>query len=459
MAGLAALLTATLSGCTPPADRPGPPPPRVELDQVAPEVAESLRLLIEEAESLASDGDARGRLGMAYEVRGFHPEATEAYLQAAELAPDQPRWAYLAALEQARLGRPDAAEQTLDRAMEAAPDYVPGYLHRARWAMERGDTVRAAAAFEEVLARQAGHPVAVLGLARIDLGRGEPQAALERLSPLRGTLNHALYHQLLGRAYQELGREAEAVETLAQVQPGVATIGFPDPWHDETLAFKTGFGAELQQARKLAADGRLDEAIERMEALRARRPTDAATLNNLAAAYIEAGGLDRASRLLDEALRHHPDYFPFYLNRAVVERARGDAAAALATLDRAIALNPTLAHAHRQRGDLLVSMRKLSEAREAYNVALLYDVTDPELFFRAAVAAQAEQDFVAAEPLVQRAIGLNPGLGNAHLLLASLRIEQGSLAQATDDLDRAAAAGAPARAVESLRRRIATSSR
>jgi putative thioredoxin len=71
-------------------------------------------------------------------------------------------------------GEPAAApldEQGTAAGTASADGYREPELAEAQEAMERGDLDAAAAAFERMLATQPGHPVATVGLARVDLFR------------------------------------------------------------------------------------------------------------------------------------------------------------------------------------------------------------------------------------------------------------------------------------------------
>jgi putative thioredoxin len=66
---------------------------------------------------------------------------------------------------------PDAAEGDLPVGEPADGGYLDPELAEAQQAMESGDLDGAAAAFERLLARDPGHPVATLGLAQVNLFR------------------------------------------------------------------------------------------------------------------------------------------------------------------------------------------------------------------------------------------------------------------------------------------------
>ena len=159
----------------------------------------------------------------------------------------------------------------------------------------------------------------------------------------------------------------------------------PDPWHDEKAPYRAGFGAGLVRAEELLGRGRIPEAIELLESLRARRPSDVTTLNNLSVAYRQVGRAAEAMEVLESGLASHPDYFPFHLNLATGYHAAGDLDRALEHLDRALEINPRLGRAYEQKGAYLVQAGRLREALEAFDTALTYDARGPRVFLSAGI--------------------------------------------------------------------------
>ncbi|MGB3392782.1 MAG: tetratricopeptide repeat protein, partial [Stenotrophomonas sp.] len=82
-------------------------------------------------------GDAAGQpallqeLGLRYTLLGLHHEAEQCYAQARALQPDDPPGLYNHATALIALGRLDAAEATLDRVIELAPQDADAWYNRA----------------------------------------------------------------------------------------------------------------------------------------------------------------------------------------------------------------------------------------------------------------------------------------------------------------------------------------
>ena len=149
------------------------------------------------------------------------------------------------------------------------------------------------------------------------------------------------------------------------------------------------FYRDLIRGRRLLDSGRGDEAVayfERFLADLERWPVmrqmlwlswsiytpsaEAMTLNNLGAAWIQVGRMDRARKALDAALSHDPLYpFP-HQNLAIIHAVNGDRDAAAAALKSCHelghageSLDAVLAHADGLRASLKAHDRKTRRSR------------------------------------------------------------------------------------------------
>lgn len=197
-------------------------------------------------------------------------------------------------------------------------------------------------------------------LALTQLGRFAD--ALTRLEVARATVEAS--QQLLAvRAVvrQELGRTDEALADYADAFAG----GLADPGaelrYSELLhangdragarsfleaRIAAGGGVEIrrQHARLLRLDGEAPASIAELTALLEQSPTDVATLFELAESQAAAADPAAVVRTCDRILASTPDAYAYYLKaRAQVEQ--GDAAAAKASLEAALAIQPDAAGA------------------------------------------------------------------------------------------------------------------
>ena len=430
-------------------------PVEVGLEGADPDVAASIRELIEEARAEPADAGARGRLGMAYEVATFNFAALKSYEQAERLDPQQPRWPYYRAMLESVTGQPEAAVETMGRAIALDASYLPAYLHRASWLLDLGRDAEALRDLEHVESVEPGNPAAVMARARVQLNRGESQAALAALDRLAARVRHPYIQQLRGRALRDLGRTDEAIAVLKAASAGSKRPGWPDPWHDEKVVYKTGFGVELMQAGKMMARGETAEAIVLLESLHEQRPTDVATINNLSVAYMSTRQLDRAETLLVQSVERFPGYFPFRLNLAEIYNRQRQPERALEQLEHALELNPTLGQAHEQKGLILMRARRLTESLAAFEAASLYDARNPRSFLNAAIIEQELGNHASARDRARQAASIQPTLGAAHYIVALAAIELADWDEAQAALDQCRAVGFNAGRIDRAQQQLA----
>ncbi len=174
---------------------------------------------VAQAQSLVVDApaaaDARQLLAMCAAEEGNPALAEAEFRQALALAPDAPVIVLNFAAWLRRVGR----VQECVRLLEQGPAGLDIELQLGLACLQLGEQRRARAAFEAVLARQADHPVAWMGLgvALRELGEGEAAvdafANATRLAPsdAAGWIN-------LGAALRLLGRSGEALDCLRRAE-------------------------------------------------------------------------------------------------------------------------------------------------------------------------------------------------------------------------------------------------
>jgi tetratricopeptide (TPR) repeat protein len=108
----------------------------------------------------------------------------------------------------------------------------------------------------------------------------------------------------------------------------------------------------LQDARVLAAQGRLAESIDRAALAAKAAAQDAQLLDAIGSFYNSAGEHQRAFEAYSQAIALDPSRPLFWFNRATVQRFLGKLAAAEEDYDRVIALRPDDYEAHTNRSEL-----------------------------------------------------------------------------------------------------------
>ena len=118
---------------------------------------------------------------MACEANGLVAPAVEAYEGATIVQPTEPRWWYRLAMVHSRMGRREAALESLRKAIELSPGYAPAHWRLGLWLLDADDTEGAAAAFARASALNPADPAGEVGLARVYLQRREESRAVEVL--------------------------------------------------------------------------------------------------------------------------------------------------------------------------------------------------------------------------------------------------------------------------------------
>mgnify|MGYP002788839183 FL=1 len=125
---------------------------------------------------------------------------------------------------------------------------------------------------------------------------------------------------------------------------------------------------DLQEARRLMAQGSLGSALDRVEAVLAKQPRDARARFMKGVILTEQGKTPEAIKLFTALTEEFPELPEPYNNLAVLYAAQGQDDKARKALEMAIRTHPTYATAHENLGDIYAKM-----AREAYDKALQLD--------------------------------------------------------------------------------------
>lgn len=416
--------------------RPPAPPDPAALGDVDPDVKALIVEKTGEVNANRSDAARWGHLGMAYEANGLLVEATDAYAVALGLDGADPKWPYHRARLLARRGDVAAALVDLDGVIARAPSYAPARWRQGFWRLDLGDTDRALESFRAAMQAGPDDPAGPVGIARVHLSRredSEAAAELERLLERSPGNRYAL--QLLGTAYQRLGREDEA-----RFASSVGAAGQPewaDPWAGEVDQYRRGFAAMLKEATRLGMERRFDQAIALLEQLRRLRPDDTALQVYLGGMHAAAGDMAAAESLLTPVLQANPRQFDALMHLASGYLFSGALDTAAVYADRAIALRPDSADASKLRGIVLWRRGQDREAMAGFEAAAAADPRDPMPHLWMGMILGQQGRYLAARQRFEAALTKNPLLGDALLGIADTYAAIGSFDEARTFLNRA----------------------
>jgi tetratricopeptide (TPR) repeat protein len=265
-----------------------------------------------------------------------------------------------------QLGRPEEAGRAFERAGEADPRFVlPAALRRARLELGAGRPDQAVAQLEAALKR--GPPAPDLAVA-VDLVRGEALMALERAGEAEGVYRAALKLdpnssegvEGLGRSLLDQGKHADAKAALAEAIPRLPPSG---ELYLLLTEAESGLG-NLPDAIAAALHG--TEAIPRSVALWRRL----GELYMAREAWAEAAGAFARAVAIEGT---NPDLL---LKAGFIAEKLGHPNDALSLYDRATQVAPSNPYSWSSQGVALLGAGRAEEAVASFDKAL---AIDPEL--------------------------------------------------------------------------------
>lgn len=360
---------------------------------------------------------------------GRTADAAEAFARFAALRPDDPR----AAAAWYRLGtlrRDDGAFSAACEAFMAARAAAPAgpraadALLAAGWCRQAlGEPAAAIAAWSEVLTAYPDTPAATAArLARADASRqaGDLAAALRDVRVLMAAGSDAVDPQTRGQArlleglcLAGTGDDAAATTVLAALAEDQPAFSAADRVLYELAAAHGRRGAEAD------AEAALTALVERFS----DSPLAPAAWVAIGEARRKAGDLDAATLACNRALQAITDPAGPLAERALhtlgwIEVARADHAAAVAAFARQLETvpgGPLAADAESLRGQSLLALERVAEARRAFDAALADPAafSSPELraatYVRAAEAAAIADDWETSLAIATRFLAAEPG--------------------------------------------------
>lgn len=162
----------------------------------------------------------------------------------------------------------------------------------------------------------------------------------------------------------------------------------------------------------------------------AASPTHANALNLAGVLFMQAGRLQDAETLLRRAVQHHPQQFTFHANLAQLLLSRTQHAAALESVDRAIALSPSTARLYLLKSNILLALERQQDALHAIQTALGLDPRLPLLRRQQGEILKQLGRFAEAIPLIEQLHAEHPQDLDTLVLLGQLHSALGSPAAA-----------------------------
>lgn len=157
-----------------------------------------------------------------------------------------------------------------------------------------------------------------------------------------------------------LARLAPIWLVVLVVLPASPTIRAQSTWSDPRVA-----ATALEQARRLMAEGRRDDAMKAVDVALAGSPRDAALRFTRAVLLADAGRLPEAMQGFLELTQEFPELPEPHNNLATLHASRGELDEARAALDNAVRALPAYALAWENLGDVHLRLAERAYARAA----------------------------------------------------------------------------------------------
>ncbi len=286
--------------------------------------------------------------------------------------------------------------------------------------------------YREVLRENPVHCDALHGLAMARFEQNEVrecQALLERLLALDPA--HEAAHRQLGRVYQRLGREADALASfdralalepadVASWKGRAASLERLGRLADALQSHERVLAIELEHAETLVARGavlhllkRFDEALASFDQALALDRDHLDALYNRATVLLEIDRFAQALAGYDRVLAINQDHVFALNNRAIALNALGRTEEALASYDRALAIEPNSVNMLVNRGGILFALGRPGAALMDWERALSIESSRTDaLNGRGAALLELKRDEEALATY-DRALAIDPNHARA----------------------------------------------
>lgn len=440
-----AVVALILGGCSESATDFGDAPVVAGVEVNDRDIAEHLGALLQSVRTVPASGPMRGRLGMAYDINGFRPEAIATYRQAESLDPADFRWPYFRAHLVAEDGDYGRALDILDYALAVDADYAPAWLWRGAWLLKSDRAVEALDAFGHSAEMQ-NSPYARFGRAQARMALGEFPEAVELLEGVAESFEHPYVQRTYGEALRAVGRLDDARTAMAAGRAAESLV-WPDERRDQRYVHIRGH-ASYMLAKELSAAGQTGEALAILQRLQAHHPEEHCgrdeefflacnLMNSVSIAYDRSGRRAESLATIERGLVLNPDFAAFHLTMANLLRDDRDLKKALSHVERAIDLSPSSGYAHEQRGRLLFGLNRFEDAEAAFESALQFEPGKRTTLFYLGLAQIELSDYGDAVESFRRVTEIEPTFALGHAFLARSLAEVGRIDEARRAQDQA----------------------
>ncbi len=314
---------------------------------------------------------------MVLEAHTLYLPAALAFERAIRLDPKEFAWRYYLVLTQEGAAQPEQALAAVSDALRIRPDYTPAVLKRGALLLKLGRFQESDAVLEPLLAQSPGSAETLYTLGRLKFAQGDFAAAEDlyrRACQAYPTYGAAWFG--LAEAGRRLGHNEESEKNFRLAE------SYKDrtpPSQDELLreVQKLAIGIEnrLAEAKRLMDRRQFDQASRIYKEVLRGHPDNPDSLVNLLymAQFPNQSSPEEVEALYANASRVSPDVPQVYLYYGTALAAQGKYEAAVAAIEKGIALKPGDGEAQAWLADIFMREHRPAQAIEHYRRALVVD--------------------------------------------------------------------------------------
>ncbi len=205
----------------------------------------------------------------------------------------------------------------------------------------------------------------------------------------------------------------------------------PTRAHKKNVTSNPGYQtAKEQKAVGLINQGKLQEAEAIYKDLISNNTSNHTTYGNLGAIYLIQGDTEKATELLEKALKLSPKYTEAHNNMGLIKQREGNLESAVEAYTKAISINPGYAEAHINLGNVFQEQDLLPSAISSYKKAISLKPYHPDAYNNLGHALKEQGEITAAIASYQKALELKPNYAEAHHNMGLAHIAQGDVTAA-----------------------------
>jgi tetratricopeptide (TPR) repeat protein len=349
------------------------PIPEVGLDELGEQARNSIQMarqqlnktLQKQPVPLDQLAAAYGELGRYYHVNLIFPAAEECYQNAAQLAPDEFRWAYYLAYLADTSGRTRLALERYQQAGTLSQDYKALTVRLGNVLLDLNEQELAQAEFEQVVEDNGLEAAALYGLGQIALLQRNYDMAIDAFTrALKYDPAASRIHYPLAQALRAIQRNDEAKAQLAL--RGDQPPSFRDPLIENLEALKTGSRIYFLQGMKATKQQDYAAASEAFAQGLALEPDNALARISYARTLYLADDKSTARQALESAIAIQPDNSLGLFLLGILAEEQGSSDQAVEYYRLAIRYTPEHAGAHFYLANLYYRQGNYTAAAEHY---------------------------------------------------------------------------------------------